>query len=68
MTDAQAAAASATIASVLEQVVTMRAERVSFEPHGTGSVARIQVAGGAHEILCELNTEGDLLSATVVEL
>lgn len=68
MTEEPQAAAS-TIASVLDQMATMRAESVTFEPRGpAGSVAHVRVAGGTHEILCELNAEGDLLSARVIEL
>lgn len=62
------AAATATITEVLGQVVTMRAESISFECHGeAGCVARVMVSGGGHEILCELNAEGDLISARVIE-
>lgn len=61
--------AAATIASVLDQVATLKAESVTIEQcDGGGSLAHVRVAGGGHEILCELNADGDLLSARVIEL
>ena len=61
--------AAASIASVLEQLATMRVESVSFSPRAEeGQLARVKVAGGTHEILCELGDDGRVLSARVIEL
>ncbi len=69
MADAADAGAHGTIADILDQVVTMRVDEVTYEPASPeGWVARLRVAGGTHEIVCELAGDGRLLSARVMEL
>ncbi|HLZ68246.1 MAG TPA: hypothetical protein VKQ29_18630 [Aliidongia sp.] len=69
MPDKLEQAAMDAIASVLEQLPTMRVEEVTFTPSpGAGSVARVRVQGGHHEILCELSPEASLTSVRVIEL
>ena len=69
MADAPNAGAGEAIAGLLDQVVTMPVDDVTYEPaRPDGWVARIRVSGGTHEILCELAGDGRLLSARVIEL
>lgn len=57
------------IASVLEQLPTMRVEEVTFTPSAAaGSLARVRLQGGYHEILCELSAEARVISVRVIEL
>ena len=63
------AAAAATLRSVLEQLVMLDVAEVRIEPRGpAGSLARVMAVDRLHEVVCELNAAGDLLSARVIEL
>lgn len=69
MTDTDDAKASASISKMLEHVTTMRAASVDIRSRGTdGSLAHVAIEGGGHEIICEVNADGDLVSARVIEL
>ena len=69
VTDTDDAEASASIPKVLEHVTTMRAASVDIRSRGAnGSIAHVAIEVGGHEIVREVNADGDLVSARVIEL
>jgi hypothetical protein len=69
MGDSNMSGEAEAIAALLDQLAMMRADGIVFEPRGAaGSIARVTVAGGRCEIVCELSPMGELLSARVIEL
>ena len=68
MTETPGPAITDAIAHVLGQVVTMKVAGITYVPGADGgTVAHVAVEGGAHEILCELDRNGSLMSARVIE-
>jgi hypothetical protein len=69
MSDRPDAAVTEALQSVLDQVVTMKVAAITYTPRdGNGTLAHVAVEGGTHEILCELGSDGQLLSARVIEM
>ena len=69
MTNVPEPAVTEALQSLLDQVTTMRVTGISYMPReGDGTVAHVAVEGGTHEILCELGSDGQVLSARVIEL
>ena len=58
-----------TIREVMAQVPTLEVEDIRIEHDVVGgAVAKLRVRGREHEVICELDGDGRLLSARVIEL
>ena len=69
MSDQPNAAVTEALQSALGQVVTMKVAGITYSAgEGEGTMAHVAVEGGTHEILCELGSDGQLLSARVIEM